>query len=60
MVFAVGFMLGFLLAYLPSALPRRKKTAEPPRDEEAQRRAARALREYRNFLTYDGYADQGE
>lgn len=59
MTFAVGFMLGFLLAYLPCVLPRKKAETTPP-DEEAERRAAQALREYRNFLTYDGYADQGE
>lgn len=59
MTFAVGFMLGFLLAYLPSIWPRKKNEAAPP-DDEAVRRASQAAREYRNFMTYDGYADQGE
>lgn len=74
MVIIVSFSLGYLLALLtvkccltlaeaiepePSA---REEHAAPssgtetvPRDELA---AARALQEYRNFMTYDGFAQQ--
>ncbi len=61
MAFALGFVLGFLLAYLPLCLKevgKRQRTADNPPDEAAQRRAEQALREYRNFMTYDGYRTQ--
>jgi hypothetical protein len=32
----------------------------PTPDEQAERRRERLLREYRNFLTYDGFAPQDE
>ncbi len=61
MTFALGFILGFLLAYVPGLLPRKKAAHNTtPPDEDAARRAEQALREYRNFLTYDGYGDGGE
>ena len=56
MAFALGFILGFLLAYLPQWVRRVPKAAPP--DEDAQRRLQKAAREYRNFLTYDGFTEQ--
>lgn len=64
MTFALGFMLGFLLACVQPLLTARPsvRRAARPRDDEAaptEEERRRALREYRNFLTYDGYTDQG-
>ncbi len=59
MAFALGFILGFLVALLPDRLPRKRAVAPPP-DEDAQRRHEQALREYRNFMTYDGFSVQEE
>ena len=57
MAFALGFILGFLVAQLPDRLPKR---AAPPPDASEQRRYEQALREYRNFMTYDGFTQQEE
>ena len=59
MTFALGFILGFLVALLPERLPR-KRSQTPPPDEAAERRREQALREYRNFMTYDGFVNQKE
>ncbi len=56
MAFALGFILGFLLAYLPQWVRKPAKPVQP--DEAALRRQQQALREYRNFMTYDGYSQQ--
>ena len=58
MVFALGFILGFLVAHLPQWV--RRAPAAPPVNEEAQRRFEKAVREYRNFMTYDGFESREE
>lgn len=58
MAFALGFILGFLVAYLPQWVRKPVKPVQP--DEAALRRQQQALREYRNFMTYDGYTTQEE
>ncbi len=61
MLFIIGFILGCAVAVLPQVMPRlRRPTAAPTPDEETRRRAERALREYRNFMNYDGYAQQDD
>ena len=69
MTFVFGFILGFLLAYLaPTAeklaarlqRPSVQTAEKPHEDAERARRTERALREYRNFMTYDGYAQQDD
>ena len=56
MSFALGFILGFLLAYIAPLLPRKKEVK--PLSEEDERRQQKAVREYRNFMTYDGFDRQ--
>jgi hypothetical protein len=56
MSFALGFILGFLLAYIAPLLPRKKEAK--PLSEEDERRQHKAVREYRNFMTYDGFDRQ--
>lgn len=57
MAFALGFVLGFLLAYLPQWVSVKRTPPAAP-DDAARRRHEQAAREYRNFLTYDGYTAQ--
>lgn len=74
MTFALGCLLGFALAGgqllltvcllrtgVPPRRPRRPALpATPdPRTDDDERARRRALREYRNFMTYDGYTPQG-
>ena len=56
----IGVIVGYVLAYLPKAASLftdrgkavEKKAREPT--EEEKRRAQKAMREYGNFLAYDG------
>lgn len=50
---ASGIILG-VLAGLLICLHRKPRPTPPPRTAEDERAAARAKREYENFLTYDG------
>ncbi len=60
MTFILGFILGAAAVYFAPLIPRiRKSEAAPAASEDDARRAARAAREYRNFMTYDGTA-QGD
>ena len=57
MTFILGMLAGAVAVLLYQHLT--KRPAEPM-DEQAQRRRERLMREYRNFLTYDGFAPQDE
>lgn len=69
MLFVLGFIVGLAAAYTVPLLkdlcmtgkrpPTAPKTAETATPDE-RRRTERALREYRNFMTYDGYAQQDD
>ncbi|MBR2406446.1 MAG: hypothetical protein IKB04_09200 [Clostridia bacterium] len=53
------FILGVIVGCLAMAvLQRLRKPATPPPNEAEQRRRQQALREYRNFMNYDGYTEQ--
>ncbi len=55
------FMFGVLAGALAVAVFRHvTRRPIPTPDEQAERRRERLLREYRNFLTYDGFAPQDE
>ena len=60
MEYALCVIVGVLVGYLLAVNPRKAKspTVEPT-DEEVLR-AKKALREYKNFMTYDGFSSQGE
>lgn len=63
MTYFLCFVVGALTGALLTAYRRRppKQTARPIDTVEAElRRARKALREYQNFMTYDGFSSQGE
>lgn len=62
MLFVIGFILGAAVMYVaPSVAARRTAPTPPPEpDAEARRRTERAIREYRNFMTYDGTVQQDD
>ena len=69
MTMVIGFILGYVLAVLVPVLREvlAAKTRPPSgrempaaTDDESRRRTERAWREYRNFMTYDGYAQQDD
>ena len=58
--YALCVIVGVLVGYLLAANPRKAKSPiTAPTDEEVLR-AQKALREYKNFMTYDGFSSQGE
>lgn len=56
---AVGVLLGALLPSLRKGIPGRRTRPAETGDAEL-RRVRKALREYQNFMTYDGFSSQGE
>lgn len=52
LLFAAGVLLGALCVRLPRF---RKKPADPTIDPEQKRAAEKAMREWQNFLNYDGF-----
>ena len=61
MEFAIGFMLGFLLAYVVPTVELKRRGAKKDEPTEEQRRnAEKALREYKNFMTYNGFTSDNE
>lgn len=54
MDYALSVVVGVLLGVLLTRAPKRRTPPTPPTEEE-QRRAGAALREYRQFLQYDGF-----
>lgn len=68
MLFVFGFILGLAAAYFAPVLQAwrvhlaPKETVRPAdtSDDTTRRRTERAIREYRNFMTYDGYAQQDD
>ena len=59
----IGFIVGLAVAYVLPLIKEglaARRAAPPPCDDESRRRTERAAREYRNFLTYDGYARQDD
>lgn len=67
MMFVIGFVLGLVVAYAApllmkwrDALAPRTSAPQTEASEESRRRTERAWREYRNFMTYDGYAQQDD
>lgn len=56
MEYAFCVVLGFLLGAIFGNVPRRPKQQVREPTEEEKRRAEKTLREYRNFMTYDGFS----
>ena len=59
MEYALCVVVGFLLCVLFGNAPKRQKWKSKPTQEEV-RRAEKAMREYKNFMSYDGFSSQGE
>lgn len=60
MEFIIGFLLGAAAVYVAPLLTARRAAVPPEPDAEARRRTERAMREYRNFMTYDGTVQQDD
>lgn len=59
MEYALCVVVGLLLGALFGNPRKAKEPIAKPTEEEV-RRAQRAMREYQNFMTYDGFSSQGE
>lgn len=53
MEYALCVVVGYLLAHLTARKKKAPKAAEPTTEE--KKKAEKAWREYRNFMTYDGF-----